>query len=95
MARRRKPDPVLLAYEATEYGDLIWADLPSGPGWYWFRIVPSTVVRGPARVLLIEGELWSQAGDDGSRRQPCSRFQRQWAGPLARPVPLSARHTHA
>lgn len=84
----RKSDPVLVAYEETEYGDLAWADTPSGPGWYWFRIAPSTVVRGPARVLLIGRQLWAQAGDDGSHRKPCSQFQRQWAGPLGRPVPV-------
>lgn len=87
----RKPDPVLVAYGETEYGDLAWADAPGGPGWFWFRVVPSTVVRGPARVLLIDGELWSQAGPDGARRKPCSHFQRQWAGPLPRPVPVEDR----
>jgi hypothetical protein len=87
----RKPDPVLVAYDETEYGDLSWTDAPSGPGWYWFRVVPSTVVRGPARVLLIDGTLWAQAGPDGWYRKPCSEFQRRWAGPLDRPVPVESQ----
>jgi hypothetical protein len=79
-------DPVLTAYDETTYGDLPWCDLPAAPGWYWFRIVPSTVIRGPARVVRIDGVLMSEAGTEGMRK-PCTQFQRQWAGPLPRPVP--------
>lgn len=71
------------------YGDLPWLDLPTEPGWYWFRVFPSTVIRGPARVRLIGGRLVAEAtaaSGYGTGEKPVDQFQRRWAGPLARPV---------
>lgn len=79
------------------YGDLPWLDLPPEPGWYWFRVVPSTVIRGPVRVRLIDGRLVAMAtavSSYSTSEKPVEHFQRQWAGPLARPVePINAEET--
>lgn len=69
------------------YGDLPWLDLPPTSGWYWFRVVPSVAIHGPTRVRLIGGRLVGQVHDGGNGEKPVEHFQRQWAGPLARPVP--------
>lgn len=78
------------------HGDLPWLEIPPEPGYYWFRVIPSTVVRGPAHVfdipegyrMLSEGRVLT-AGlytDDGEGRwKRCDTFLRQWAGPLGRP----------
>lgn len=76
---------------------LAWLDAPTEPGWYWFRVNPSTVIRGPALVikitgpatLLMSGQSYP-AGlyvhDGWAAMKPASHFQRSWAGPLPRPV---------
>jgi hypothetical protein len=70
------------------YGDLPWLDLPTEAGWYWYRTVPSRVVRGPVEVRLIDGRLMGEVRSDQSGFKPAEQFQRQWAGPLGRPIPI-------
>lgn len=72
------------------YGDLPWQDLPTEPGYYWFRVVPSIAIHGPTRVRLIGGRLLGEVHSDGGGEKPVEHFQRQWAGPLGRPVPVDS-----
>jgi hypothetical protein len=89
-------DPRIAELEAelmqSYHGDLPWLDLPTEPGWYWYRTVPSTVVRGPTRVRLIGGRLLGAVHSDGGGEKPVEHFQRQWAGPLPRPA-QAVNHT--
>lgn len=67
---------------------LPWLDQPTGPGWYWFRVNPSTTMRGPCLVRrdVVTDQLIVEGGDGiFPRGKPCAHFQRSWAGPL--PVP--------
>lgn len=81
-------DQLEAAYDEGYFGDLEWQAVPTEPGFYWFRIFPSRVVRGPARVIRMQGELLGQVYDSDSSGgfKPVGTFQRRWAGPLARPV---------
>lgn len=92
--KRRLARLAQLEAEAMQayYGDLPWLDLPPEPGYYWYRTVPSLVVRGPARVRLIYGVLVCQVANDTGGEKPVVHFQRQWAGPLPRPVKIEEEH---
>lgn len=70
------------------YGNLPWLTLPVEHGWYWFRVMPSKIVRGPVEVRLIDGRLQGEVRSDASGFKPVEHFQRQWAGPIGRPVPI-------
>lgn len=74
---------------------LPWLDVPTEPGWYWFRVNPSTVIRGPVEVIRLTGPttllmsgVTHEAGLYLLRESTLKRveyFQRSWAGPLLRP----------
>jgi hypothetical protein len=64
---------------------LPWIDLPTEPGYYWFRVNQSTMMRGPVLVRrdVTNGDLIVQVNEVFPRA--CAHFQRSWCGPL--PVP--------
>ncbi len=77
-------------------GKYPWLNTPTEAGWYWFRVNPSTAIRGPVEVIRITGRttllltgkvletgLWVSNGWDW---KPVEQFQRSWCGPLPRPV---------
>lgn len=90
--RKQPPDTYLAQLEAAYadgyWGDSNWQDLPTESGFYWFRIPPSIAVRGPARVIRMQGELLGQVFDSesGGGFKPVESFRREWSGPLARPT---------
>lgn len=73
---------------------LPWLDVPTEAGWYWFRVNPSTVIRGPVEVIRLTGPttlLYSLVRLPAglytvSGWKSVASYQRSWAGPLARPV---------
>jgi hypothetical protein len=75
---------------------LPWLDTPTEPGWYWYRVNPSTVIRGPEYVMEITGPTTLLTSGrtygpglyvyNGEGMKLASHFQRSWAGPLPRPM---------
>lgn len=99
MPRRRSAivDQLESTLRQGYYGTLAWEDQPSGPGYFWYRVGPSTVIRGPAHVfeftegytMISEGRRLDPGlytGDGEGRWKRCDTFARRWSGPIDRPV---------